>query len=145
MTNVADRPLALPAPAQEIARMSETDENVIAPQKGASILKLLMQHQAGSTVQELDGTLTDMIEHLENLHINEGVRKAKGTLTLKIVLDRDDGVYKITVEPSTKLPKAALPPAIFWATPGNGLSLENPRQSKLPFQDVPRRRVIIDA
>jgi hypothetical protein len=114
------------------------------PAAASTFLAMLGAHRAGATADVLTEKMKEIVAHLEDLHMSGGVRKSKATLTLTIDFDRDDGVYKVIVKPKTKLPEAPLAAAVFWATPGNGLAQQDPRQGNLGFTDVARTRRIVD-
>lgn len=109
-----------------------------------TFLAMLAAHRGGGTAEVLTDKMKEIVAHLEDLHMSGGVRKSKATLTLTIDFDRDDGVYKVLVKPKLKLPEAPLAAAIFWATPGNGLAQQDPRQGNLDLVDVGRNRRIVD-
>ncbi len=114
------------------------------PPAATTFLAMLAAHRSGGTADVLTDKMKDIVAHLEDLHMSGGIRKSKATLTLTIEFDRDDGVYKVIVKPKTKLPEAPLAAAVFWATPGNGLAQQDPRQGNLNLTDVARPRKIID-
>jgi hypothetical protein len=109
-----------------------------------TFLAMLGAHRAGGTADALTDKMKEIVAHLEDLHLSGGIRKSKATMTLTIDFDRDDGVYKVIVKPKVKLPEAPLAAAVFWATPGNGLAQQDPRQGNLRFTDVSRDRRIVD-
>ena len=109
-----------------------------------TFLAMLGAHRAGGTADALTDKMKEIVAHLEDLHLSGGIRKSKAVMTLTIDFERDDGVYKVTVKPKTKLPEAPLAAAVFWATPGNGLAQQDPRQGNLRFTDIARERRIVD-
>ncbi|MBR2819807.1 MAG: hypothetical protein IKE60_34375 [Reyranella sp.] len=113
-------------------------------QVASTFLAMLGAHRNGGTADALTDKMKEIVAHLEDLHMSGGIRKSKATLTLTVDFDRDDGVYKVTVKPKVKLPEAPLAAAVFWATAGNGLAQQDPRQGNLGFTDVARTRRIVD-
>lgn len=109
-----------------------------------TFLGMLGAHRAGGTAEVLTDKMKEIVAQLEDLHLSGGIRKSKATMTLTIEFERDDGVYKVLVKPKVKLPEAPLAAAVFWATPGNGLALQDPRQGRLDVTDVSRARRIVD-
>lgn len=112
--------------------------------QATTFLQMLAAHRQGATADVLSDKMKEIVEHLEDLHLSGGIRKAKGVMTIEITFDRDDGVYKVKVKPKVKLPDAPLADAIFWATPGNALVTQDPRQGNLGFTDIARTRRIVD-
>lgn len=110
----------------------------------STFLAMIGAHRNGGTADALTDKMKEIVAHLEDLHMSGGIRKSKATLTLTVDFDRDDGVYKVTVKPKVKLPEAPLAAAVFWATAGNGLAQQDPRQGNLGFTDVARPRRIVD-
>lgn len=107
--------------------------------RGIGFVELLAYANGGEDARQLDGLLTELIAHLENLDINEGQRKSKASLTVKVRFERDGGSYSVVIEAASKLPEAPRQRSIFWATAGNRLSANNPRQMDM----FPRRRTHI--
>jgi hypothetical protein len=63
--------------------------------------------------------------------------KAKGKLTLVLsILHEAKGLVTIDAEIKIAEPRRARARSIFFTTPGGNLSLEDPRQQKLPLRDV---------
>jgi hypothetical protein len=60
----------------------------------------------------------------------------KGKLSLSINLSAKDGHITVGYDVKTTAPKPARSAAVFWFTKGGNLTAEQPRQEKLPFQDV---------
>lgn len=113
-------------------------------QAATTFLAMLGAHRAGGTADALTDKMKEIVAHLEDLHLSGGIRKSKATMTLTIEFDRDDGVYKVVVKPKVKLPEAPLAAAVFWATPGNALAQQDPRQGRLNLTDIARERRIVD-
>jgi hypothetical protein len=73
---------------------------------------------------------------MEQLEQDHGVQKSKGTLALKITFKREKGRYEIDIAAETRAPKGPPASEIMWATPGNALVPENPRQQRFAFGEV---------
>jgi hypothetical protein len=108
-------------------------------EEGARSFALLLQGLGdGALNAELSETLHDMNTKLSAHAID--FSKAKGTLTLAIEIEIDrDGVVTLRPDVKTKLPKPARKAGRYWLTPGNNLSPENPKQTKLNLKEVPAR------
>lgn len=115
--------------------LSHGDVETIDP--GLTFVQVLALANGGDDAKELTEHVREIVATLENLHINEGIRKSKASLTIKLTFDREDGSYRVKVEPTVKLPKAPKAASIFWANAQNQLTPENPRQMSM----FDRRRV----
>lgn len=109
-----------------------------------TFLEMLAAHRAGGTAEVLTDRMQEIVGKLDDLHMSGGIRKSKGTLTLTIDFDYDDGALKVMVKPKSKMPEAPLAAAIFWTAPGGSIVQHDPKQARLPFQDVTRERRIVD-
>lgn len=115
--------------------MNEPNQPTTTP-PAPGFLQLLAAHANGYTVDLLTAKVKELVEHLETLATNEGLQKSKATLAIKIVFDRDGGPYKVSVEPTLKLPSGAVPKSVFYATAAHGLVQNDPRQYRMPFADA---------
>lgn len=92
----------------------------------------LQQIGEGTLHSELSKQLQALVSDCTNYASLYEV-KGKGSLTLTIALAADpNGTVTVAGEVKTKAPKMKPRGSIFWATKGNNLSPENPRQGKLP-------------
>lgn len=98
---------------------------------------LLQQVEEGALHAELSDELRDVCRDLHRMAKNYE-QKAKGSLTLVLELVADPSGI-LTVKPSVtkKIPKAKRSGSAFWITGGGNLSVENPRQPRLPIREVP--------
>lgn len=94
-----------------------------------------------------DGTLhADLTEALKELNAemnnhaqDHGGAKCAGKLTLTLDFKLDHGVFEIASDFTTKLPKQKRMKSIFWSTPENFFTPQNPRQMTMfggPVRDV---------
>lgn len=99
-----------------------------------SLAVLLGQLEDGRLNAELADKLRETVATLTN-HVAEHGGKPKAKLVLTLDIKLAGGVF--AVEPTYKLtlPEPPRTATVFWATPGNGLSLNNPKQGHL-FRDV---------
>jgi hypothetical protein len=143
MGDLVDRP---PAPAaQEPAPMSDTSNQTVEPPvdpKGLSLMQVLSTTDQGNVASELNSAWNGLIRTLRDLEVNEGVRKSKGSLTIKLGVEYEDGTIRLKVEETLKTPKAPQRAAVFWVTGDGRVTAENPRQMSM-FRDVPRRTVTV--
>lgn len=63
---------------------------------------------------------------------------SKGKLTITLDLKLVDGVFEIKSDYSVKAPHETFGRTLAWATDGNNLVRENPKQERLPFGEVRR-------
>ena len=129
----------LPVVYQEPVPMSDTtmpppasrlgDMETVEP--GLTFVQVLAMANGGEDAKELNEMVRELVATLENLHLNEGIRKSKASLSIKMTFDREDGSYRLKIEPSLKLPKAPKAASIFWANAQNQLTPENPRQMSM--------------
>lgn len=134
---------ALPSPSQELMTMSDADQTVEAVNpKAMTLLQALSSVDEGRTAKQLNATFDGLIHELMLLDHNEGIRKSKGTLTVKISVEYEDGTAKLKIEEAVKTPKAPQRANVFWLTGDGRLTPENPRQMTM-FRDPPSRRVIV--
>jgi hypothetical protein len=117
-----------------------SDINQAAPPP-TSFLQFIASHSNGFALDLLTQKVKEIVEHMETLATNEGQSKSKSTLSIKITFAREDGIYKIGIEPSVKLQSSAPPKTVYWATAAHGLVQQDPRQMNLPMREVGRRIV----
>lgn len=110
--------------------------------KGMTLMQVLATSDQGQIAAELNQDWNELVRTLMGLEVNEGIRKSKGTLTVKLVVEYEDGTIKLKVEPKLTLPKAPQRAAVFWVTGDGRVTPENPRQMSM-FRDVPRRTVTV--
>lgn len=118
------------------------DDGDIAALNKPNICALLGTHDNGATAEELSKVLGDAVATLEELAL-DGQRKSKATLTIKLTFDRDEGVYRVGVEHTVKVPGPRATREIMYATTQHGLVRENPRQQRMDFGGTPDRRLHI--
>lgn len=103
-----------------------------------NFLQFVGRHNNGETAEALRDALYDIVAAMEQLDQDHGVRTSKGELKINVTLKRKKDVYEVTITHEAKKPKAPAGTDIMWATSGNGLVPENPRQQKLAFTEVVR-------
>lgn len=57
--------------------------------------------------------------------------KAKGSVSLKIELTKEDGVFKVATDFNTKEPKMPRPKSILWTTPSGDFTRFPPNQKQM--------------
>lgn len=101
-----------------------------------NFLQFIGRHNNGETSEALRDALQEIVAAMEQLEQDHSIRTAKGQLKITVDLKRAKGVYEVTINHEIKKPKAPAGTDIMWATPGNGLVQENPKQQKFPFTEV---------
>lgn len=97
----------------------------------------LLQHvDDGDLHDELSRELQRIAQVCRD-HARRFQRPAKGTLTLTLTLTAAGDTVGVRGEVKTKEPKATRAGSVFWMTPAGNLTVENPRQQKLPLREVP--------
>ncbi|MDE1896881.1 MAG: hypothetical protein KGH91_07385 [Rhodospirillales bacterium] len=87
----------------------------------------------------LHDELSDALQEAVAAVMNEG---GTATLTLKITVksaDAGEGALMVKDDIITKLPKQKASGSIFFASPENNLIREDPKQHKLPLQEIKRQ------
>lgn len=115
----------------------ETSEEEQPKDEGArGFAPFLQQVDDGELHTELSATLQKHVSELF-LYANRFQRDAKGSITLTLnfaVLG--NGNVMVAGDVKTKTPKTPRAASMFFRTQGNNLTIENPRQQKLPLRDV---------
>ena len=137
-------PFALPSPAMELTTMNEPIDHAVESVSpgGMTLMQVLTTSDQGQIANELNKAWNEMIRTFMGLEVNEGIRKSKGALTIKIGVEYEDGTVKLKVEEALKLPKAPQRATVYWVTSDGRLTPDNPRQMTM-FRDVPRRTAVI--
>ncbi len=138
-------PAFLAGQSQELAVSDQTETAPVAESinpKGLKLFQAIALCDGGQVVDAVNASCDELLHALMSLDINEGIRKSKGSLTLKIGIDYEDGTARLKIEQSLKVPKAPQRASVFWLTGDGRLTPENPRQMTM-FKDVPRRTVKI--
>lgn len=103
-------------------------------EEGPRSFAVFLQHFDGGTLHaELSEELRELNKYLYEQAVNAGGH-AKGKLSLSFEIAFDSGgVASIKPEITIKKPKVVRTRQIYWTTPGNNLTPENPRQQRLPL------------
>ena len=98
----------------------------------------LNQHRRGQAANEAGASLREAI--VASLDTGK-----KATLTIKVVVEpKGDDQVQMTVDVATKLPKAPIPPSMFWVEDGT-LKKSDPKQPELPLREVNIARPVREA
>lgn len=112
--------------------MSNEKETEEGPRGFAVVLQ---QIDEGSIHARASSELQQLLAALDAYSKNYRTA-AKGSMTLTLNFDVEEGVVNVQAKVDTKSPKPKGAKSMFWLTAGKNLSVENPRQQKLPLRDV---------
>lgn len=117
--------------------MSQEEIDAVKDEGTRGFAVILQQIDDGALHAELSETIRDVCKELQD-HCEKTSRDAKGRVVLTMDLAAlGNGTVVINAEVTSKTPKMARPPSVFWLTKQHNLSADNPRQQKLPLQAVP--------
>lgn len=105
------------------------------PESAKPFTTILAQLEGGALHEDLSDMVRDLSAKMSEYAANNGEAKGALTLTLSFKLDRG-GVMDVVADAAVKAPKFKREKSLFWLTPGNNLSPENPRQTSLPLRSV---------
>jgi len=135
-----------PSPAQRPPRehattnrrdtMAATNEEPKTKEGPRGFSVLLQQVQDGELHGELSAEVQKLVSQLGD-HALKFQRPSKGSLTLVLNFTAVGATVEVVGEVKVKAPKNPRQRSVFWATPGGNLSVDNPRQTKLPLREVP--------
>lgn len=94
----------------------------------------------GQLVEDLAEKLNELIAEMNNAAIDNG-GKQKGSLTLKLDFTLDGGLIETNANVKSTLPTIKRQRSVFWSTPDNYLSRNNPKQRDI-FEDVNKERAV---
>lgn len=112
----------------------EDDDGTIEGPRGFGTF--LNQMDDGALMQELSEKL-QLLSKVCGDYATRYQRAGKGTLTVTFNLTAIGATVQVASDVKVKEPKALRPGSTFWRTPGGNLTVENPRQQKLPLREVP--------
>jgi hypothetical protein len=104
------------------------------PNTARSFSTFLPLVENGQLHGDLSQELCNLVAELHTA-ARENAGKAKGKLALTLNFKLEDGVVEVTGDYTATLPKKTRGRSIFWATPDNHLTQQNPRQRDM-FRDV---------
>lgn len=97
---------------------------------------LLAQVDDGALNAEFSERLHETVQKLYE-HAVETAKDAKGRVSLTLDLAvSEKGFVGLRGTVETKIPKRKASLSHFWISPGGNLTVENPRQQKLPLREV---------
>lgn len=89
--------------------------------------RVLAQIEGGVLHDDLSDDVRELCAKLSQHAADNGVAKGALTLVLNFRIERG-GVMEIDADVKVKTPRARRERSVFWLTPGNNLTPENPRQ-----------------
>lgn len=114
--------------------------DIPAGRQRPNFLQFLGRFENGELVERLTSELEEIVAAQEQVAQDFGIQSSKGELILTVKFLRKKGTYEVTVDSKLKKPKAPTSAEVMWATEGNNLVPENPRQQKFGFTEVVRPR-----
>lgn len=107
------------------------------PEGPRSFTRALEMINSGSLVREASRQLHGLLVTLQDEVADTGI-EAKGelSLTLKITVEEESGITRITPVLKVKEPGPRLTKGTLWVTKGGNLTPHNPRQQALPLHEV---------
>lgn len=115
-----------------------------APLPARTFTQFLGELEDGDLTHNLTQAVQDLVGDLENCRQEQG-GKPSGKITITIDLTDEDGVIEAKSNFAIVKPKRKRQRSLFYPTKENFLTRENPRQQRLPFQDVNTRTEMRDA
>ncbi|MCL2777746.1 MAG: hypothetical protein FWD73_07050 [Polyangiaceae bacterium] len=113
------------------------DEEVTQDEGDRSFAVFLHAIEEGAFHAEISSELRALATKLDE-HVTSYDADAKGTLTITLALKaKRNGTIDVVGEVKKKEPTAKRAGGVFWLTKGHNLTLDNPRQQKLPLREVP--------
>lgn len=100
-----------------------------------SFNQFLSEVEDGELHGDLSKQLRDIVAALHDARA-EGNSAPKAKLTITFDFELDTDVIEIRGDMKVVVPKKKRGRSIFWATPENNLTRQNPRQHTLPLRDV---------
>jgi hypothetical protein len=84
--------------------------------------------ESGDLMAEVGKTLTEAMQQLDDITGRRPKAKAKSHVTLKLVIEVENGTTNITAEITSKVPKPPRPSTFFWLLADGTLSTDHPKQ-----------------
>lgn len=91
--------------------------------------EILIDLASGDVEKRLTNDLAELVRAVEETG-------DKGTLILKLEVNKGPKVTHVSAKIETKLPKTPLESTAFFTDERGGLHVENPRQARFPFGDA---------
>lgn len=110
-----------------------TVEAVTTPPRPFSHVLAMME--GGQLQNDASDAMRDLCSALSEHDAQQG--KAKGTLTIVLDVKMEGGIVEIVGDVKVKAPKLKREKSIFWLTPANDLSQENPKQLTMGLRSAP--------
>lgn len=128
-------PAVMPRPGRKPATMA-TKQDEPKDEGARNFSVVLGQIGEGDLVEELSEGLHELVAFLKG-HTETYHRDAKGSLTLVLAVNAlGNGTITIAGDVKIKKPVKKRAGSTFFLTPGANLTLENPKQQKLPLREV---------
>lgn len=108
------------------------------PADSESFVEFIEKLEDGVLAADLGDTLRDLVAALHS-HARDAGGKPQAKLTVSIGFKLDGGIVEVAAAVNTVLPKPIRGRSLFYRTPDNRLSTNNPKQLELgvEIRDVP--------
>lgn len=105
----------------------------------STISQVISGLENGAFHDDVTKSLKQMIGDLSDHKISHG-GKPSGEIVMKLKFVLDDGIMEIKPEFTVKTPKVSRGRSIFFVTPENSLSRQDPRQMRLELDEARDRK-----
>ena len=89
---------------------------------------ILSSLDGGEVLRKLSAEMTAALVALDEDTGRRPKAKAKGSVTLKVSFEVENGMVNVGAEISSKLPKPTVPSSFFWLLADGALSTDHPKQ-----------------
>ena len=114
--------------------MSDTPAVPASPPRH-TFIEFLQQLEDGRFIANCTAESQTMIREMTSLHA-AGIGKTAGKIRIELVVKNDGGVFDVTGEIKTVMPRRPRTRSIMYATRDGALTAVNPYQQELPLRDV---------
>lgn len=116
--------------------MATEDEELLDDEGPRAFARVIEQLGEGDAHMELSEAMHELVKAcITHARATRDVARGKLQLTLSVAVEHK-GVAGITYDVKVTEPKPRRSGGVFWVTKGGNLTVENPRQTKLPLKEV---------
>lgn len=100
-----------------------------------SFSHLIATHEAGNLNHDMSGWMRDAVANVSN-HYHEYRGKPSAKIAVEITITCEEGTLVVVAKPTVKMPQPPRPKRIYYATEGNALTPNNPKQIQMDLRQV---------